>query len=141
LQKRVFLALVPAHSDQDQLRRIAVETVNRTDDIEAGCDLCFEQRWWRIERVCWVVMSTIVLMHVLVATLKGRSERFGRVVDGTTVIVFGKGEWYRDRMRQLRVHEQDGMTSARSQGVERLEQVKYVVFERNGGISVLRDEK
>jgi hypothetical protein len=38
-----------------------VETVNRTDDIEAGCDPCFEQRWWRIERVCWVVMSVLLL--------------------------------------------------------------------------------
>jgi uncharacterized membrane protein YcaP (DUF421 family) len=86
-------------------------------------------------------ISTIVLMHVLVATLKGKSERFGRVVDGTPVIVFGKGEWYREPMRRLRIHEQDVMAAARSQGVERLEQVKYVVVERNGGISVLRQEE
>jgi uncharacterized membrane protein YcaP (DUF421 family) len=85
-------------------------------------------------------IGTIVLMHALVATLKGWSDRFGRVVDGTLVIVFGKGEWYRERMRRLRVHEQDVMAAARTQGLERLEQVKYVVVERNGGISVLRQE-
>jgi hypothetical protein len=40
---------------------IAVETVNRTDDIEAGCDLSFERHWWRIQRVCWVVMSVLLV--------------------------------------------------------------------------------
>jgi uncharacterized membrane protein YcaP (DUF421 family) len=86
-------------------------------------------------------IGTIVLMHALVATLKGWSERFGLIVDGTPVIVFGKGQWYREPMRRLRIQEQDVMAAARTQGLERLEQVKYVVVERNGGISVLRREE
>src|SRR5579871_4429787 len=78
---------------------------------------------------------TIVIMHVLVAQLKAWSERFGRIVDGTPVIVFGKGQWEQESMRKLHIHEQDVMAAARSQGVERLEQIKYAVVERNGGIS------
>lgn len=85
-------------------------------------------------------IATVVMMHVLVASLKGWSERFGRIVDGTPVIVFGKGQWQREKMWRLRIHEQDVMAAARGQGVERLEQIKYVVVERNGGISVLKQE-
>ena len=83
-------------------------------------------------------IATVTMMHVLVASLKGWSERFGRIVDGTPIIIFGKGQWQRDHMQRLRVHEQDVMAAARSQGVERLEQIKYVIVERNGGISVLK---
>lgn len=83
-------------------------------------------------------IGTVVMMHVLVASLKGWSERFGRIVDGTPVIVFGKGHWERESMQRLRIHEQDVMAAARSQGVERLEQIKYAIVERNGGISVVK---
>lgn len=38
-----------------------METVNRTEDIEAGCDLSFERRWWRIQRICWVILSLLLL--------------------------------------------------------------------------------
>jgi uncharacterized membrane protein YcaP (DUF421 family) len=83
---------------------------------------------------------TIVMMHVSVATLKGWSELFGRIVDGTPVIVFSHGQWQDECMKRLRVHVQDVMAAARSQGVERLEQIKYAIVERNGGISVVKHE-
>ncbi len=83
---------------------------------------------------------TVILMHVMVSSLKGWSDRFGRIVDGTPVIVFGKGQWQREHMRQLHVHEQDVMAAARGQGIERLEQIKYAIVERNGAISVVKQE-
>lgn len=83
-------------------------------------------------------IATVVMMHVAVSSLKGWSERFGRVVDGTPVIVFGKGRWERESMQRLRIHEQDVMAAARTQGIERLEQIKYAIVERNGGISVIK---
>lgn len=83
---------------------------------------------------------TIVMMHVLVSTLKGWSDRFGRIVDGTPVLIYGKGCWHEESMRRLRVHPQDVMAAARGQGVERMEQIKYVIVERNGGISVVKND-
>lgn len=85
-------------------------------------------------------IGTVVMMHVLVSWLKSWSDRFGRIADGTPVIIFGKGQWHREHMRQLFVHEQDVMAAARSQGVERLEQIKYAIVERNGAISVVKQE-
>jgi hypothetical protein len=43
------------------LRNNAVETVSRTEDIEAGCDPAFEQRWWRIQRTVWVILVLLLL--------------------------------------------------------------------------------
>ncbi|HEY7154966.1 MAG TPA: YetF domain-containing protein [Gemmataceae bacterium] len=83
-------------------------------------------------------IATVVMMHVLVASLKVRSTYFGRLVDGTPVMIFCKGQWEPERMKQLCVDAQDVMAAARSQGMERLEQIKYVIVERNGGISVLK---
>lgn len=37
-----------------------METVSRTEDIETGSDLSFERRWWRIQRVCWVVLGLLL---------------------------------------------------------------------------------
>lgn len=42
-----------------------METVNRTDDIELGCDLTFERRWWRIQRIGWVILTLLILAGVL----------------------------------------------------------------------------
>jgi hypothetical protein len=38
-----------------------VETVSRTDDIETGCDLPFENRWWRLQRICWIILVLLLL--------------------------------------------------------------------------------
>ena len=80
---------------------------------------------------------SIGLMHVWVSTLKRWIPWFGRVVDGTPVIVYEQGEWHQDRMRVLRLLESDIMTSVRQKGLMRLEQVRYAIVERDGKISII----
>src|ERR1700712_159830 len=46
---------------------------------------------------------SIGLMHVAVSKLKRISPWFGRLVDGTPIIVFENGNWHQDRMRGLRM--------------------------------------
>lgn len=41
-----------------------MEPVSRTDDIEAGCDLSFERGWWRVQLICWVVLSLLLIAGV-----------------------------------------------------------------------------
>ena len=52
-------------------------------------------------------------MHVSISASKRRWEWFGRIVDGTPVIVCEKGEWHEDRMRTLRMLESDIMAAVR----------------------------
>lgn len=82
-------------------------------------------------------VSTIGLLHIAVSWLKARSPGFGRLVDGTPVVIFEDGEWHQDRMRALRVLEADVMAAARQRGLMRLEQVRYAVAERDGKVSII----
>lgn len=82
-------------------------------------------------------ISTIGLLHVAVSRIKAWSPWFGRVVDGTPVVIFEDGTWHQDRMRALRVLEADVMAAARQRGLMRLEQVRYAVAERDGKVSII----
>lgn len=80
---------------------------------------------------------SIGLTHVMVSALKKRYPAFGRVVDGTPVVIYERGEWQRDRMRGLRMLESDVMVAVRQKGLMRLEQVRYAVVERDGKVSII----
>ncbi len=84
---------------------------------------------------------SIGLMHVSISALKQRFEWFGRIVDGTPVIVFEKGEWHQDRMRALRMLESDVMAAVRQKGLMRLEQVRYAIIERDGKVSIIPQDE
>ncbi len=83
---------------------------------------------------------TIGLMHVLASWLKERFDWFGRIVDGTPVVIFEKGNWHLERMHTLRIQKQDVMAAARQRGLQRLEQVRYAVVERDGKVSIIEQE-
>ena len=57
---------------------------------------------------------TIGLMHVVASELKTRFDWFGRLIDGTPVVVFERGEFNESRMRRLRLTRQDVMAAARA---------------------------
>ena len=80
---------------------------------------------------------SIGLMHITVATVKRWSPRFGRIVDGTPVVIYERGEWRQDRMRAMRILESDVMAAVRQKGLMRLEQVRYAIVERDGKVSVI----
>ena len=84
---------------------------------------------------------SIGLMHVSISALKQRLAWFGRIVDGTPVIVYEKGEWHQDRMRTLRMLESDVMAAVRQKGLMRLEQVRYAVIERDGKVSIIPEHE
>lgn len=85
-----------------------------------------------------LAITTIALMHILVAWLKLQSEGFRRFVDGTPNVIVEDCRWRQERIRKLRLHAQDIMTAARKQGLERIEQIQFAVVERNGAVSIIR---
>jgi uncharacterized membrane protein YcaP (DUF421 family) len=86
----------------------------------------------------FLVILTLVVIDLAMTALQGRFPPFERVVTGVPVIVVEDGRPRRDLMRKARVDEGDVMEAARrSHGLERMEEIKYAVLERNGGISVI----
>jgi uncharacterized membrane protein YcaP (DUF421 family) len=50
----------------------------------------------------FVIITTIATTHFLIARLKQWSPGFGRVVDGTPLVVLKHGEWIREVMKKAR---------------------------------------
>jgi uncharacterized membrane protein YcaP (DUF421 family) len=83
------------------------------------------------------VIITVAMMHVLFAWLKQISPRFGRIVDGTPLILLEKGERHVETMDKMLIQDSDIMAAARDKGLMRFDQIKYAILERNGEISII----
>jgi uncharacterized membrane protein YcaP (DUF421 family) len=88
-----------------------------------------------------VTIMTIAATHFLIAWFKQISPAFGRIVDGTPLVLLEKGEWHTDTMRKMRIPQDDVMAGVRDQGLQSLQDVQYAILERNGEISIVPAEK
>jgi len=90
---------------------------------------------------CYGAVIVICLMHRLTGHIKQRSRKLGMIIDGTPVLLLNKGKWQVRDMQKTRVEEDDVMAAAREKGLKTLDEIKYAVLERNGGISIIEKEK
>ena len=88
-----------------------------------------------------IVIATLVLLDIVLSVLKQRWPRLDRVIDDAPVVIVDNGRLLWDRMNKARIDEQEILVAARElHGLERLDQVKYAVLERHGGISIVPKE-
>lgn len=86
----------------------------------------------------FLLIITLVGLDIFLASLKHRSPQIDKLIDGVPVVVVENGNMIRERMDKARIDEGDILTAAReTQGLERMDQIKYAVLERNGGISII----
>lgn len=89
-----------------------------------------------------LVVLTLIGLDVLLSFIKQRFPAIERYVDGLPIILVEDGQCHHERMRRSRVDEDDILAAARiGQGLERLDQIKYAVLERSGGISIVPKPK
>lgn len=87
-----------------------------------------------------ILILTLVMADVGISFLK-RINKIERVIEGTAVIVVEDGKPMKEIMSRVRIDEGDIMESARkSQGLERMEQIKYAVLEKSGTITIIPKE-
>jgi uncharacterized membrane protein YcaP (DUF421 family) len=85
-----------------------------------------------------VVVATLVSADILMSLVKERSPGFTKLADGVPIVILENGKPIDDRMKRSRVDVSDILASGReSQGIERLDQIKYAVLEQGGSISVI----
>lgn len=85
-----------------------------------------------------LVIVTLIVLDVGASLLKRRSERLAQLLDGTPTVVVEDGVPLQWRLDKARMTLEDVMESARENGLERLEQIRYAIIERNGKISIIQ---
>ena len=85
-----------------------------------------------------VVIVTLVALDLGVSLLKRRFPKFGKVAEGVPVLLVENGRLLWQNLKKERVTPEDILGAARdTQGIERLDDVKYAVLETSGHISIV----
>lgn len=86
----------------------------------------------------FLVVLTLVGLNVALSLVKQRSHTMEKLLEGVPTILVEDGRPLSDRMNKARVDVEDVMQAARQlQGLERLDQIRYAVLERTGGITII----
>lgn len=85
----------------------------------------------------FIVVVTILGINVGLMLLKRGLPALESFLEGLPLVIIEDGRLLRERMYSARVDESEVLQAARGQGLERLEQIKYAVLERNGNISII----
>lgn len=86
----------------------------------------------------FLLILTLVGLDVGLSLWKQRWQPVERIFDGAPLVILADGQPLQDRMDKERVDAEDILAAARHlRGLERLDQIKFAVLERNGGITVI----
>jgi len=85
-----------------------------------------------------LVVITLVMLDIGLSLVKRRSKTLDKLLEDVPLVIVEDGLVLKERMAKARVDEQDVLTAARHlHGIERLDQIRYAVLERSGGISII----
>ncbi len=88
----------------------------------------------------FLIITTLLGLDIGLSLLGRRFRIVDRLVDDVPLVLVEDGRVLKDRMTKSRVDETDILQSARQEGLERMDQIKYAVLERSGGISIIPKE-
>ncbi|WLS78065.1 DUF421 domain-containing protein [Erwinia pyri] len=85
-----------------------------------------------------LTIITLIVVDILFGMLKSRFPRLDMLIDGVPLILVENGRFLPERARKAGISQDDIMNSARSAGgLERLDQIKFAILEKNGKISII----
>lgn len=85
-----------------------------------------------------LLVITLVGIDIGLSLVKRYWKAAEKVLDDIPLVIVENGRLLEDRARKCRVDLGDVLHAARElQGLERLDQIKFAVLERNGGISIV----
>ena len=88
-----------------------------------------------------LLIVTLLGIDIALSVWKQRSPKVEKLFDGVPLLILADGVPIKERLDQERVDEEDILSAARQlRGLERLEQIKYAVLERNGAITIIPKE-
>ena len=89
----------------------------------------------------FLVIVTLFAADQVMSKLIHKSDFVLRWAEGFPLVLLEDGKLLKERMNHSQVDEDDILEAARElQGLERLDQIKYAVLERHGGITIIPKE-
>jgi uncharacterized membrane protein YcaP (DUF421 family) len=86
-----------------------------------------------------LAMALLILLQYILATASVYSRRFAKFITSEPTLIFYEGEFMDRALKKERVTEDEVRSALRSQQISSLKEVKAVVMESNGQLSVLRN--
>jgi uncharacterized membrane protein YcaP (DUF421 family) len=85
-----------------------------------------------------LVISTLIGAERGLTWVQKRFKSVDRLLDGLPLVLVEDGKPFEDRLKQERIDISEILAAARqTQGLARLDQIKYAVLEQTGGISIV----
>ncbi|HTN62223.1 MAG TPA: YetF domain-containing protein [Devosia sp.] len=84
-----------------------------------------------------VLIVTLFTLDIVLSQIKRRSERAQLILEGTATVLISHGQCDEYALRRARVELEEVLESAREQGIERLDQIKFAILEVGGTVSII----
>jgi uncharacterized membrane protein YcaP (DUF421 family) len=89
----------------------------------------------------FILIVTLITIDLVFATLKDKFPLFGKIAEGAPLVVVDKGKFLTKRMEKCKVSKEDILEAARlAFGLERMEQIRYAILEKDGSISIVPEK-
>lgn len=89
-----------------------------------------------------ILICTLMGLDIIITYIKQNSKIMGRIIEGAPLVIVDHGKPLVKRMQKSQVDEEDIMQSARiNLGLERMEEIKFAVLEKDGTISIIPFEE
>ena len=89
-----------------------------------------------------ITITTLVVVDILFRLMKKYFSPVENILDGNPVILVENGVPLADKLKKVDVSCDDILVSARqNNGITKMSEIKYAIFERNGHISIIPFEK
>ena len=86
----------------------------------------------------FLIVVTLIGIHLLFTLATYRWASFDKFANDVPLMLMEDGQLIDDHLRRSKVNEDDILEQARmAHGLERMDQIKYAVLERTGGISII----
>ncbi|MCO3470787.1 DUF421 domain-containing protein [Pseudomonas aeruginosa] len=87
-----------------------------------------------------LVIITLIVIDVGLSLLKLRHPKLDTLIEGSPTLIVEYGRPLHARLAEARLREEAILLAAReTQGLERMEQIRFAILEKNGKISIIPD--
>src|SRR5687768_16624243 len=89
----------------------------------------------------FILIVTLITTDLVFTLLKDNFNLFGKIAEGTPLIIVEHGKPLLKRMKKCNVDKEDIMEAARLHfGLEKMEGIKYAILEKDGNISIIPEK-